>query len=459
MFFRLNGDLPPEATIARISLMIEPAGASTQQFTMPLTDEAVVYRRSDFLEVEFVWQFLAASDIPDLFGEVRYVWTLALDDGYTESIEGTVEFIDKRFEWRTNEAPVLFTTIRHPEGELNSDRLLRSLEEPYQRLRENTRQIEELTFVYYPPETEFGCYEQDEDGVFISTNTFYEITLPCDPALAETIYEQAPDIILRQPQLIGTTTSQLIDIYVEQFYQPDWQNADVPAWFQVGLARLYDPNNNATLYAEIELAARSNTLLSLNELQTRPPVDSETYSLWEAQSYGLVLYTAEQAGLDAVFELASTVDDYNAFDEAYTALVGEPITTIYPTWQTWIFTDAALRTFTLNLYGFPTPTPTRVLSPTPTWTRLPTSTPTDTPTITLTPSITPTFTPEPPTATFTPRPARSVFTPTPTFTPVPALQAYTDFTTYTTAQFVFLGLIVVALIVILLAAVASLTRR
>ena len=140
--------------------------------------------------------------------------------------------------------------------------------------------------------------------------------------------------------------------------------------------------------------------------------------LWQAQSDAMLLYIADQIGLDALYQLARAAEP---FDTAYASAVGQPLDALLPNLSRWIFTEPAVGAFSVSPYQQETPTPTHTATATQTLT----PTVTHTPTVTLTPSVTgtlsptpsatprPTNTPIPPPPSVTPRPAGSLFTPTP----------------------------------------------
>ncbi len=186
---------------------------------------------------------------------------------------------------------------------------------------------------------------------------------------------------------------------LERFYPL----AEFPAWFASGLADFYAPSPKAERLLQLRNAARSNRLFSLAALEQSNPDP-----LWQAQSYGMILYILDRVGVGELFALAGDVQDFPA---AYQRHVGEAYTALLPNWQNWIFTRAAETAHGITPYQAPTLMPTATPPPTETLTATPA--PTITPTVLTTstrqraPTVTPSHTPTPYPATVTPRPPGS----------------------------------------------------
>ncbi|MBN8637134.1 MAG: hypothetical protein J0M07_17535 [Anaerolineae bacterium] len=204
---------------------------------------------------------------------------------------------------------------------------------------------------------------------------------------------------LLEPAPGETLERALARTLLERFYP----TARFPAWFASGLADFYAPSPKAERLLQVRNAARANRLFSLPALE-----QTNADPLWEAQSYGMMLYILDRAGVGALFALAADPDD---FATAYQRHVGEAYAALLPNWQNWIFTRAAEIAHGITPYQLPTPAPTATLPPTATLTA--TTAPTATATLAATstqsraPTVTPsrTWTPYP--ATVTPRPPGS----------------------------------------------------
>jgi hypothetical protein len=181
------------------------------------------------------------------------------------------------------------------------------------------------------------------------------------------------------------------------------------------------------------------------------PSDPRQQAIWQAQSYGMVLYIAQQIGVEATFALARAED----FAAAYSQATGETLTALIAAWEAWVFTDEAVRVYSYSIYAPTTPTPTATFTPTLTRTpRPPTETPTLTPDYSPTPR--PSRTPIPPTRTITPLPAQSfLLRPTAAPTPVPASVANSPIPGLTLPQVVAGSVVLIAGILL----VALIARR
>jgi hypothetical protein len=216
--------------------------------------------------------------------------------------------------------------------------------------------------------------------------------------------------------------AQIVAAMVWHFYEPLWTDADVPTWFAAGLEQLYAPALKTELLATAQNAARINRLFTLDTMSAEPPDDPERARIWQAQSYGMILYMVEQIGVDGVFSLAQALGSSVSFADQYAQVMDEPLDALVSSWQGWIFSPRAESVYGITAYqpatltftptltatGTRTPTATATLTPSPTATVTGVLSPT--PFATVTPSPTPT--PEPPTVT--PRPPVRAATPAPT---------------------------------------------
>ncbi len=233
------------------------------------------------------------------------------------------------------------------------------------------------------------------------------VTLPCDAAKSQTLHAASGYTIVQVDYLTYNAALEAVSrALLDRLYAPLWGEATVPDWFRYGLGVFYAPTDKSVYLDEVQRAARTGGLL-LDYAQ--PPADPIKRAIWQAQSYGLVLYMAEQIGVDGLFDLAASLGT-RTLESAYRAAADAPLAGVFPAWRDWIFSQAARTAYTFNPYLDVTPTPTATLSPTP----FP-STPTRTFTPTFTPSITPTVTGVlSPTARPSDTPSATL---TPTFTP------------------------------------------
>ncbi|NDJ60927.1 MAG: hypothetical protein GYB67_07360 [Chloroflexi bacterium] len=362
---------------------------------------------------------------PALFGPIGFTWVVLTTDGVQDQFEGRLQFTDQRSNWAQVSAADNSYQLTLPGTRGAAQSVQRALAPVYTLLTSATEQRSQqpiFNWLVYPADIAPGCATDPETGDPVVVQPRLGIVLPCRPQVATAIYAQNDYTVLQQPEfrsLIATIIGQM----VQDFYAPLWGDQAPPAWFVEGLTQFYDPALKSGQFTLLQLAARNDRLLSLAAMTTAPPTDPELAALWRAQSYALLLYTADQVGFDAVLDLARQINDDTSFDAAYREIVGRAPTTLLPNLASWLFTDAAESAYTLTLYQPPTPTPrppTATFTPSVTPTATPTLTPTvtgvlsPTPFPTLTPSRT--WTPLPP--SLTPRPPGSLFTPTPSPTPI-----------------------------------------
>jgi len=453
IYFELEAFVPVDSSIESLMLSITPeADGETQQISMPLDDETVFRREGASVGVSYLWEIERPSQLPQLFSRLNYEWAIELSDGTQEERQGAVLWQDQRFGWSTettnNDIDVaLRTTV----DATNAENTLNALVPAYELLEQNTGAIPTQRFILLDTEATIGCDTNDE-GENVVINAQLDFTPACSPALAVAAYQQADATVIRADENNrNRIVLSLLRSLIPVFYEESWRDAAVPAWFLEGLVRFYSPNLQTNAFYQVQSAQQNNELLSLADLSARPPEDAAMQALWQAQSAGLVLYMAERYSISDVYALAESVDEYDTFGEALEAVTGETLDDLYAAWRTWTRSEAALDTYSFNLYGPPTPTPTVFNSPTATNTRQLTLTPT--PTATSTATLTPTITNTPTvTPTFTPLLQRQFFTstPRPTATPVPAnpLEIGIDRQTAQVAFATLIGLGVVLILIV-----------
>lgn len=166
---------------------------------------------------------------------------------------------------------------------------------------------------------------------------------PCSVKDYENIYAAAGISLLQRPT-IGFTEFKdaLTDRMVRDFYGSLWGGADVPAWFETGLARLYRTHAG---YNELQIAraaGRTDTLLTFEDLASPLPTNSleRDLALWDAESYLLVLYLADQIRKDVPFQLAAEIaGSEGGFDDAWQKFTNTDLTGLWNAWNSWLFSD------------------------------------------------------------------------------------------------------------------------
>lgn len=433
----------PADKVARVELVIQAAGLPPVRVSYPpepytFADEYIVAR--------YTWVITPQTQ-PPLFSTVIYTWRITTTDNQVFGAGDTLLYTDERFDWQEITVPDVPITLMYPANQFSVNMAVISsqLASVYARLRADTGTSPAFRFLLHSADETPGC-DEDAEGNPIVIAQFANLaqeTLPCDVALAERAYQNAGYERMVAPQN-GDVRLLLINQVIAAFYAPIWAAHDIPAWFRRGIEQLYLGNAGPrALGTSRDLIWQNNRVLALDEMTTEPEDPTEK-AIWQAQSYGMVLYTALQIGVEPTFALARAED----FEAAYTAATGTPLAALIPDWQAWMVTDEAVQTYSYSIYAQTTPTPTH--TPTPTLTRTPrppTETPTETPDYSPTPR--PTRTPIPPTPTITPLPAQSFsLRATPVPTPVPAVVANSPIPGLTLPQVIVGGVVILIVIVL-----------
>lgn len=403
-------------------------------------EDAFVF--SDTFSVfQYVWP-IPVETAPPFLSEITYQWDVLVSGGQSASVEGTLIYADPRTSWTLDEDPddrlnILFPDVLLPpeveegtptpdipESEQLLPATLRDAVAPtLDLLAANTDFLPEFTVVLFA-ETALPLNPCADPALIRPVDERSGEPPPCDIAPLEEAFAGAFLIPVESAQATITSMSYaLVNALVEQTYALLWQGIDVPAWFAVGLREFYQPNSKTAFQATLQAASRAGTLRSLNAMHV-PPSEADEVALWQAQSYGMVLYIADQIGVPELFALARDLEAAPDFETAYEEAVGRPLAALLPNLGNWVFTGGADSDFQYIPYLAATPSPTPSITPTPfppTPTFTPTATITLTPTATVTgfltatplPSLTPTpsLTAAPP--TITPRPPGSLATVTP----------------------------------------------
>lgn len=167
-------------------------------------------------------------------------------------------------------------------------------------------------------------------------------------------YYASHDIALIQPDDPGFDNIQqaIIAELVRETYASQWVGRGVPAWFASGLSQLYRPNGNAAALNTVRNAEGQNFLLPPARLQSALPSDADAYEqrLWEAQSYTLVLYLADNFGADAPFDLATAFPEAESFEAAVENITGMSLAENFRVWRQWLRTESAASAATWHPY-------------------------------------------------------------------------------------------------------------
>jgi hypothetical protein len=398
--------------VAELSVTLSQPGVFSE--TIDLDPGQALDDSDIYSQFGYVWQ-VPVDNPPVVFRDVNYTWRVVDADGNVFGVSDRIFFADPRADWQIHEdADGAFTLITPADGS-----------SPARILRDVTPFIELVGADLEPPYrialTDdldlFDC-PVNADGDITPLVTRKEEEFFCDPAVQARVYERGDLIILetRGSGLVSAVEA-MIPFLVDEAFRERWADADVPRWFRSGFTQFWMPATKADLLPPVLTAARSRTLFTLGRMEASPPSNSVDAALWEAQSYGMVLYMAERIGVNGLLEFGRALGEAESFDIAYEQVLSEPASALIRNWQRWLLTDAAESAYGYVPYGLDTPTPTHTA--TSTFTPIPTvrRSATPTPTITPRPSVTPTATNTP---SVTPRPPGSLAYKTPVLTPTPS---------------------------------------
>jgi hypothetical protein len=398
----------PLSQIGSLSLTINLGGDNTVVVPVNMLEAEVAEPYAEFVQV---WE-IPPDNLPRLFSELTYQWTVVGTDGEIARVEDTVEFTDPRITWIQSEDPQGFINLTIPAGEINPNRLRRDILLAYNLMSANTRQVQTFNILLYDESITPGC-DVNDDGEAVAVGLLSQTEIPCDSSLADAVYQSSGyDVVQNPGNSLASAEIVLVDYFLAQFYDRLWEGKNVPDWFRIGLSELYLPTVKTPQLASMQRRARNRQLLDTAEIQTLSTTDQAV----REQSYAMVLYIADQIGVPALFQLASDMSSAESFEAAYLSATGQRLNALLPNLERWLFTSAAASAYNFTPYQPNTPTPTVTRTPTPfppTETLTPTATNTHTPTPTVTGVLSPT-----PTATRTPTP--TLTTAPPTNTPRPA---------------------------------------
>jgi len=414
----------PAEQIASASLVIQPEGGRRIPITIDL--EQAIVQEEPTTQLNYLWDF-PLQEAPRLFSNVIYEWVVSSTDNQSSRLRHFIPFQDMRIEWRDESIFPNLRMILPTEGPSNQ-RLHNAIEPIYNLLAENTgtRPTIDLLVINRALLDSLCTTNRAGESVIVGEITGTEV--PCDPEVVRGLINRTSlEFIETDSLVLQNITDLASQRLTEIFYAPLWGNRDVPDWFVSGLGNFYSPNPKGQFLNTSLNVARTNTQFTLNEMNMMPD-DPDLQLRWQAQSYGMVLYMADQIGVPALFDFARSLGTSNPFDTAYQVVMQQPLSGLIPAWRNWLFTEPAASAYGFTPYLEETPAPSPTRSPTPfppTETLVPSATPTNTPLPTITgvrsatplPTRTPTATPRRGTPTVTPRPAGSLPTVTPVVVP------------------------------------------
>jgi hypothetical protein len=446
-----------ELGVARLEIDIEGMDA-------PIVYEDVA---SAFVSPDDPFKLIVPLEqVMPMFGEIHYRWTI--DGGYeTGQAEATVRYVDpQEMEWVTNIAGnggvSLYSAGR------GYPAISSALGQAYDLLTFYIGEMNPLRFALYRQGLAPACQQatNDEGDVeyFVMSSEF-EITFACNQSLVDRA------IVLGNVQIIADSDMTPPEVLERDLFDRllasafSWYGTgNVPAWFEVGLRNYLAPEPLRGALFDAQTAVRANAAFSTADLGAVPSVAMEENrrELWQAQSYGMILYIVSQVGIDGLFELTRALET-QPFDQAYQEVVGQPAELLVQSWARWLFSEGASFLYSITPYLPPTPTPTSTYTPSNTPTASSTGTSTFTPTVTPVersatpaPTLTPSRTPQPPPPTPTPRSMSDLVT----LTPVPTTPSQNvGFLANEQSRIILIGMLVIVLGLLGVAYVVASRRR
>jgi hypothetical protein len=416
----------PKDALASATLTVQPKGQVAINIPVNIADSLVF--NEQFSELAYLWH-VPRDNPPHIFNEVAFGWEIVTNGQETARAGATFLFSDPRATWKQDVDPDGLIDLTAPDT-VDARAARTSVSDIYALMAANVGAKPKLNVVLYSNALLMDPCEDNGKGQQVVVGLESKVEVPCDPTLAEVVWRASGYTPLQIPtgEVNGTQVA-LTGLLVDAFYGTAWQGKKVPDWFRMGLMRFYLPDVKSDLLPAARNASRGNQLLALSAMAAMPARSAPEFNVWQAQSYGMVLYIANQIGVPGLFTLANAIGTADSFETAYQQAMGQPVSALIPAWRTWLFRGAAVSAYNYTPYLPQTPTPTVTRTPTPfplTPTPVPSDTPTLTPTATVTgihtptplPTRTPILTDTPAPPTVTPRPANSVSM-FPTATPVP----------------------------------------
>ncbi|MBZ0302765.1 MAG: hypothetical protein K8J31_23680, partial [Anaerolineae bacterium] len=391
----------PVDDLAEVMLTITIRGQEPVVYPVDLSEPAA--SGPSFTDLDFLWPFPEDAAL-SLFSDqdVTYEWQASDVQGQTARVVDRLIIRDDRVAWIRDQDPQNFINLTVAQDGPTPSLIRQSVLLPYNLMAANTDRVPEFHIILYKPDLDpSGCdvLRDPETGESrqAAVGPVSRLELPCNTQRAAQWYAaNGLDVVQADGRTVVGAQSALVRFMTAQFYQPLWNGADVPDWFLSGLTEFYLPTSKARLLLPVRDAARVDDLLPLEVMDSSQPGQP----LWQAQSYAMVLWLADQIGVQGLFDLAGQLGTAPSFQAAYEAAVGQSLDALLPQLGRWAFTTAASAAFNMTPYQAATATPgasdtpiplppsatdtaasatptltpavTGVLSPTPTVTRTPT---------------------------------------------------------------------------------------
>lgn len=396
---------PPASAFERVALTVTQPGWSASGEAIEVDLNAIASITEPFTDFTYLWTVDPANP-PDLFRDLTFTWSFTQTGGTTEVVRSTVTYADPRTNWvldQNPEGPVKFAI---PEGRFNPASLRAPVQMGYDLLNANTGQSAQLAVITFDNRLPINpCDSANKTLAPLSQQP-----VPCNPRRIEQVYTSNGYVPLQTGfGSFAEAQDGIIRLLFDTMYTNLWAEVQIPAWFRYGLREFYTQRLKLDLLAISQDSVRVNR--AITDMSSVP--QDNRLAAWQAQSYGMVLYIAEQIGVQPLFDLARDLANGGNLADLYQNKTRMPLSSLIPAWSNWIYTAAAESAYQYNPYLPITPTPVPSLTRTPTLTLTPTPTLTLTPSPTVTGVLSPTPSDTPtatliPTLTVTPRPAGSL---------------------------------------------------
>lgn len=325
------------------------------------------------------------------FEPITYRWRVETTGGQLSTQEDEVMFVDARHHpwYMAGMSPLVLHWHR---SQLAGNRLQRELFATYDLLTRRTGVHPTFRFVIYEANDRLCQTVTDPDTG--ESSSFVEAgdgtRYPCSSNDYAALYARS-GVTFVQRRTPGFTDlqDQLIAEMVRGTYAELWGDAGVPSWFEAGLSGLFRQHSGFPALGLVRALVADGALLDPDALAAfdADAANAPQRAVWEAASFLLVLYLADEYGAEAPFDLARRVgDDGVEFDAALADLTGDDLAALWGPWRAWLDTPGAEHAANWTPYQPTTPTPSVTPSPTPV---TPTAVPTDTPMPTSTATATP----------------------------------------------------------------------
>lgn len=412
----------PVETITTVALSLQVPGQETQLLEFNPQDLAIF--SDGFTELVYILELTPENVFP-FDSLVEYTWLMTTSQDGAGGFSGAFEFTDPRTTWTHHADPEAQINFYLPDDtpNLSTNDIWAVTRDVYDLLAQHTGQSPtfDLT-VLTSDEFPLNPCELNNEQIPTIIELQSELEFTCHDNVIQASIQQLGTTIIEVDSNRNLSII-LSDYLFRQFYSAFWQNESIPDWFKEGIRQFYRSNIKSGLLQPLRTAGRNNQLFTLNELQDFGIAEETNQNILQSQqSFGMVLYIADQIGYDNLIDFVtqlnvSTLD--TPFTTLYETYVGQSLDGLLINFDNWLFTENAEADFDTSPYQDPTPqpsiTPTNTPFP-PTPSDTPTATATFTPTATVTgfltvtplPSLTPTPTRRPQEPTNTPRSALSV---------------------------------------------------